>query len=273
MSDAYPDARTWAQEHSLANVPRLARLEGFAFHAHPEIVASFGPDGAAMARFAAEHRRSPARTAKNWLVGVLGGIALLSPMLGVAVYGRAAPYIAPTADPIAAPVSVPIAGICFAVCTLVQIGLWIAWLRGGARWSPVVLGVAGISAVLAAFAASGIPRVSSRDAFAAGAWMIPVWTALILGGALAIAVLLRVRAGRRGAVEEEPPARPTVSDGERARRLVLELPEAERRLARVDRDDALRILAARGLIDDATLTRALSADLGTLFTLDPVREG
>ncbi|UUT35822.1 hypothetical protein [Microbacterium elymi] len=143
----------------------------------------------------------------------------------------------------------------------------------GARWSPLLLGLAVIAAVLAGFATAGIPRVSARDDFAFGAWIVPVWVTLVLGGVLAIGILLRVRVRTPEPTATAATAAPAVSDRERARTLVRALPSSEQGALQADRDDALRILAGRGLIDDATLERALGTDLGTLFTLDPIREG
>ncbi len=42
MSWSYPDAQEWARDQSLANVPRLARLESFAFQRHPDMLGSTG---------------------------------------------------------------------------------------------------------------------------------------------------------------------------------------------------------------------------------------
>jgi hypothetical protein len=273
MSNPYPDARSWARDHSLANVPRLARLEGFAFQAHPEIVATFGADGAAMVRFAIEHerRRKPAHRAKNLVIGVLGVVMLLAPIAGVAVYGAWFIKGAYFADPLEAQVAVPVAGVCFMIAALTQVVLWVVWLRGGAHWSPFLLGMAVLAAVFAAFAAIGVPNSAARDDYDASGWLWPVWVTLVLGVALAIGILVR-RGVREAEPEAEPePASPNLSDRERARMLVDRLPDAELRAVRDDRDDALRILAERALLDEATLQRALAADLGTLFTLDPIR--
>src|SRR5262245_53726953 len=152
MNALYPDARTWAEQHSLANVPRLARLEGFAFQAHPEIVEAFGEEGRSMARVARSSRRTPAGRAGGALLVVLGVVALIAPILGVAVYGDAPAYLAPTAEPLPAEIAVPVSGVCFAIAALTQIFAWVAWVRAGARWSALLLGLAVATAVLAGFA-------------------------------------------------------------------------------------------------------------------------
>ncbi|SEB94613.1 hypothetical protein SAMN04489806_2197 [Paramicrobacterium humi] len=273
MDSPYPDARSWARDHSLANVPRLARLEGFAFQQHPEIVATLGDDGAAMARFARERerRRSPATRAGNAAILIVGLIAVLAPITGVAVYGDAPVHIAPT-GPLDAHIAVPIAGVCFVIAALTQLVLWAVWLRQRALWSPLLLGFAVLTAVLAGFAAIGMPNSAARDGMPLGGWMLPVWLTLVIAAALAVAVVLRYRARAADPEPDAVPLAPTVSDRERARQAVAQLPEEEREAIQDDRDDALQILAERGLLDDDTLRRALDADLGTLFTLDPVRE-
>lgn len=272
MTSPYPDARAWAQDQSLANTPRLARLEGVAFQAHPDIVATFGADGASMARVAASRPRGAGRTATDLVVGVVGAIAALAPLLGVAIYGWSL-FIAPSAEPVQAQVAVPISAVCFTIAATTQLVLWIVWLRGGAHWSSFLFGVAVVTAVLAGFATIGLPTVSQRDGFDLGGWVWPAWIALALAAALAVAQLVRFRSRRPEPVLEPLPSPPNVSDRERARMLVRELPDAERRAVQSDRDAALRILAHRGLLDEPTLDRALAADLGTLFTLDPVRGG
>lgn len=273
MSTPYPDARSWAQDHSLANVPRLARLEGVAFQAHPEIVAGFGADGQAMARVAAAASRSSgARTIGTAVMVVLFIAALIAPVLGVAIYGDAPAYVAPTAEPYPADVAVPISSVCFMIAALTQLVCAVLWLRRGALWEPGLLVISAATAVLAGFAAIGLPNVADRDGFDLGAWIVPVWLTIAIGGLLALGIVLRraVRAPDTGPERTAPP-RPTVSDRERSRMLVRALPDAERQAVQDDRDAALRILAERGLLDDETLGRALDADLGTLFVLDPIQ--
>lgn len=273
MSTPYPDARSWAQDHSLANVPRLARLEGIAFQSHPEVVETFGADGQSLAGVVRAGRgRSRGRSASTAVLVVLGILILLAPVIGVAIYGDAPAYIAPTAEPYPAEVSVPISGICFAVAALTQLVLAIVWLRGGARRSVELGTVAGATTVLAVFAAIGLPNVSAQDGFDLGAWIVPVWATILIAGPLTVAIILR-RGVRPDAPAESPDVRmpATVSDRERARLLAAAVPAPEREVIAADRDDALRILADRGLIDADVLERALVADLGTLFTLDPIR--
>lgn len=274
MSLPYPDARSWARDQSLAAVPRLGRLESVAFQAHPGIVASFGADGASLAAvMAAAARRTPARRLGNAAMVLIGILLLLAPVVGVAIYGDAPAYVAPTAEPLPAEVAVPVSGVCFAIAALSQLALGIGWLRAGARRSFPVALLAGANTVLAVFAAFGLPGVAARDEVPVGAWIVPVWATIAIAGLLTVACVLR-----RGALPADPapaalPGAPTVSDGERARLLVAALTHDERVAIRTDRDEALRILAERGLIDDDLRTRALGADLGTLFTLDTLRPG
>ncbi|UOE44257.1 hypothetical protein [Agromyces larvae] len=274
MSAAYPDARAWAQDQSLANVPTLARLEAFAFQAHPEIVESFGAEGRSLAPFLRRPRRSPTRLLRNALMLLTAIVVLVAPILGVAIYADAPPYLAPTAEPVAAPIAVPISSISFAVAALTQAVACVVWLRSGARRSIPLLTGAAATAVLAGFASVGLPRVAARDGFELGGWIVPVWVALVVATAVALALVMRlgVRPPANADAGPDPaPIASTVSDREHARMLVRRLPADERRLLQQDRDDALRILAARGLLDDDEVQRALAADLGTLFTLDPIR--
>ncbi|MCT9818880.1 hypothetical protein N3K63_01125 [Microbacterium sp. W1N] len=274
MSLPYPDARTWARDQSLANAPRLGRLESVAFQAHPDIVASFGADGASLASvLRTAGRRTPARRLGGVALVAVGILLLLAPAIGVAIYGDAPAYVAPTAEPFPAELAVPISGICFTVAALTQLILAIGWLRGGARYSLPLAVLAGANAVLAGFAAFGLPNVAARDDYPLGAWMIPVWATIVLGGLLALGIVLRRRAAPDEPVPAPLPAAPTVSDGDRARILVAGLTHDERVAIRGDRDDALQILAERGLIDDDLRARATAADLGTLFTLDATHPG
>lgn len=271
MSSLYQNAQEWAQDHSLANVPRLARLEGFAFQGHPEIVASFGADGAAMVERAqrVKLRSSPVRRGleRGMIVGAIIGIA--SPVVGVAMYAAGRSFFA-AAEPLAPEISIPGAGLSFTVAALTQLLLWMYWLRQRAMWDPVILGVAVIAAVMAAFAAIGVPNVSGQAGMDSDGWMTPIWVTMALGAALALAIAVRHRVKPAEPADAAPSA-PTLSDREQARMLVRELPAAARDEIQYDRDEALRTLAERGLLDDDELQRTLRADLGTLFTLDPLR--
>ncbi|MBS1698798.1 MAG: hypothetical protein JST25_10405 [Actinobacteria bacterium] len=263
----YTDARAWAEDQSLANVPRLARLESVAFQRHPDVVAGFGADGAS---FAARLRPVPAmRRGAGALFVLLGLCGAVAPLAGVAFYAVGLSFFS-LVEPLPASTAVPAAGICFAIAAVMQALLWIVWIRDGAHWSPGVLGLAATAAVMAAFALAGVPTVAARDAFDASGWIWPVAATVVLAGALCVAILLR--RGSPAPVREDPlPAAPTLSDRERSRVRVQDIGAPELAVIRDDRDDALRILHRRGLIDEDTLNRALSADLGTLFAMDPVR--
>lgn len=272
MTFTYPDARTWAQEHSLANVPRLARLEGFAFQRFPEVVAAFGSDGAAMAERALRPKRSKVARGGTFLLALIVIAGVLAPAAGVGMYSELPPHLAPTVVPLDASIAVPLASVCFMVAALMQVVTWIWWLRTGARWSPILLGLAAYTAVMAVFAAFGLPNRSAAHGYTGFApWLWPVWLTLVLSVALFIGVLLR-RKVRRDDTEEPPATRRLgVQDREHARALVRTVPADALASVQADRDDALRILENRGLLREQELELALKADLGTLFTLDPLR--
>jgi len=270
MSLPYADAQEWARDQSLANVPLLARLEAFAFQHHRDVVATFGAHGADLAaRWAPPPSR--VRRAGSVLLGVLAVIALASPVLGVAVYLQD-PARFPTAEEVPAGVAVPFASACFVVAALVQVVLWVLWFRGGARWSPELLGIAAVSGVLAAGAAIALPRIAREGGVEAPGYGAVIVT-LVLAAGLVVAILARRRVRPDEVEDPGPPPPPSLSDREVARRAAAALPPAERDRVRADRDAALRVLAERGLLDDDELGRALGADLGTLFALDPIRPG
>lgn len=271
MAAAYPDAQEWARQHSLANVPRLARLEGFAFQRHPEVVASFGADGEALAQRLGRRAPGGARSALGAALVMLGVVGLLSPLAGVAFF-LAGTELVSLADPFPARVAFPAAGISFAVAAVMQMVLFAMWRRTGALWAPGVVWVGLITVALAALALLVAPLVAARDSYAGGAiWMLLIAAAAVLGLLVAGAVLLR--RGHRGVEVDDSraAATPTVTDRERARLLAAALEPSERAAIKADRDAAIEILLERGLLDADERERALTADLGTLFTLDPIR--
>lgn len=263
----YVDARAWAEDQSLANVPRLARLESVAFQRHPGIVAGFGADGASLA--GRLQPVSAVRRGANALLIVLGLCGAVAPVAGVAFYAVGLSFFS-LVEPLPAATAVPAAGICFVIAAVMQALLWLVWVREGAHWAPGALGLAATAVVMAAFALFGVPTVAVRDGYDVAGWIWPIAVTLLLAGALAVAILIRRRSP--APVREDPlPVVPTVSDRERSRVRVRDIDPAELDAIRTDRDEALRILNRRGLIDEPTLERALAADLGTLFAMDPVR--
>jgi len=239
-------------------------LEAVACQAHPEVVATFGEDGAAVAELLG---RRPAGAVRRGLTGIgilLAVIGVLAPVVGVAVLGAESYLI----DRVPADVSVPIAAVAFAVGAVTVVVAAIAWWRGGATWSGLLCGLGVVAAVCGVFASVSMPTVSGRDGYALDVLMlVPVWATLVLGVLLALLVLSRFRVrepdetdAARGAV--------TVSERHAAEQAARSIPEAERAAIIADRDEALGILAERGLIDQETRERAVRAPLGTLFTLD-----
>lgn len=268
MTLAHEDAQSWAHARSRSDTPRLGMLEAVAFQAHPEVVATFGDDGATIAALLSRPADTSVRRVGRGLLLLLGICGILSPVAGMVVLG-AESYLV---DRVTASVSVPIASGAFWVAAAVLVLALIAWWRSGAYWSGIVCGIGVVSALSAGFSAVSMPRVSERDGYLLDPIaLLPVWLTLVLGVVLAGALLLRRSTRHPEAESAERPMRPTISDRATAMAAVATLTAEERAAVREDRDAALRILGERTLIDDETLARALQADLGTLFTLDAPR--
>lgn len=275
----YPDAATWAREHSLADTPLLARLESYAFQRHPEIVALFGMDGHNLAGLLLDQQRAARpvqrlRDGVGLVAAVVSLIAVLSPLVGVAAFlvqdGSARTWL--YRDPPAHDV-VPVAVISFTVAVLAQIGQWISWLVHGARWSPWVAGLAAMSALCGLIAAVAVPTTAARDGYAMDPRSLwPVWATIVLSALLLVATLTRLQHKQPDPPLDPPPQPPTPSDLQDAEAAVRTLPDAELAPIRRDRDEALHILRDRGLITEDTVNRSLDAPLGTLFALDPLPE-
>lgn len=264
MTLAHPDARSWAGAHSASDPPRLGLLEAVACQAHPEVVATFGDDGAAIAGILG---RRPAGVVRRWFTGIgllLVIVGCVAPIAGVAVIG-AETYLV---DRIPAERSVPTAAVFFSIAVAMLIVTGVVWLRSGARWSDVVCGIGVVSALCGAFASISMPTVSGRDDYELPTIMqLPVWTTLAIGALLALVTALRLRV-REPEPQPTPVTPVTISERHAAEQAARSIPGTERDAILADRDAALRILADRGLLDETTLGRALASPLGTLFTLD-----
>ncbi|MGX1793032.1 hypothetical protein ACWIDW_08830 [Microbacterium sp. NPDC055312] len=267
MTLTHPDARSWARARSAAEEPRLGMLEAVAFQQHPDLVATFGSDGAAVAEILTRRTQSPARRGSTAVLAVLAILGVIAPVAGMTVLGAESYLI----DRVPAATSVPVAAAAFAVGAVMLLVTGVLWLRSGARWSGLVCGIAVVSAIAAGFATASMPTVAARDDYPLDQVMLtPVWGALALGALLAVAVLLRFRV-RPAEAATEPTLPVTITDRERAARSVAALPADQRHSIQHDRDTALQILHERGFLDDTALEQALAAPLGTLFTLDPIR--
>lgn len=267
MTLTHSNAQSWARARSAAEEPRLGMLESVACQAHPEVVATFGDDGAAIAEILGRREPRAAQRGMTAVAAVLSVLAVLSPVAGMAVLGAESYLI----DRVPADIAVPLAAGAFGAGAVMLLVTALLWLRSGARWSGMVCGIASVSAIAAGFASAAMPTVSDRDGYALSPTMlIPVWATLVLGVLLTLGVLTRF-----GVRDDEPQAARalpvTITDRESAARAVAALPADQRGPIQDDRDAALRILHERGFLDDATLAQALSAPLGTLFTLDPIR--
>lgn len=264
MALVHPDARSWAEAHSAAGSVRLGMLEAMACQSYPEVVATFGDDGATIAELIEDRAPSTARRALTGLGVVLVIAALIAPVAGVAVLGAESDLV----QRMPADRSVPIAAVCFALAVVVLLVTGVAWVRGGARWSGMVCGLGAVFALCGVFASISMPTVSGRDGYDLPTTMqAPVWTTLALGLLLTAVTVLRFRVR-----DPEPPVTPdaptTTGDRHVAELAARGIPDAERVAILADRDAALRVLAERGLLDETTLGRALAAPLGTLFALE-----
>ncbi len=266
MALVHPDARSWAEAHSAAGSLRLGMLEAMACQSYPDVVATFGDDGAAIAGLIDDRPPNPARRALTGVGVVLAIAALVAPIAGVAVLGAESDLV----QRMPADQSVPIAAVCFALAVVALLVTGVAWVRSGARWSGMVCGVGAVFAVCGVFASISMPTVSGRDGYDLPTTMqAPVWTTLALGLLLTVVTALRFRV-RDPEPQVAPPTPAPTTTGERfaAEVAARSIPEAERAAILADRDAALRVLAERGLLDETTLGRALAAPLGTLFALE-----
>ena len=266
MTLSYPDACSWAQARSRNDTPRLGMLEAMAFQSHPEAVATFGADGAAIAGVLRARPLTARARVRDAVLTPFAILAALTPIIGMAVLGASRFFQGlPSYDAwIDARFSVPIAVVAFwgAVGTLLLAA--ILWAVRGAVRSGPLLGFGVISVICGLAAAFGMPSVAERDGYPlpSGA-LIPVWMTVVLGALVVVAALVRYRVP--GPQESESPSPGTASDAVAA---VEGIPQAEQDLILADRDAALHLLADRGLIDEDLLRRALAAPPGTLFTLD-----
>lgn len=264
MTLAYPDARSWAQARSASETPRLGMLESVACQSHPEVVATFGDDGAAVAALLGQRPASAARRGLSAIGIVFAIICLISPIVGMAVLGSGNYRFAP----ISAQASVPIATIAFIVAAATALVVLILWIRSGARWSGMICGMGVVAAVCGLFATISMPTAAQRDDYPLTvAEQLPVWTTVVLGILLALATLVRFRV--RDAEQQAPRATvTTIGDRHAAEQAARGIPDAERAAILADRDAGLRILAERGFLDEDSLDRALTTPLGALFTID-----
>jgi hypothetical protein len=264
MALVHPDARSWAEAHSAAGSLRLGMLEAMACQSYPDVVATFGDDGAAIAGLIDDRPPSPARRALTGVGVVLAIAALVAPIAGVAVLGAESDLV----QRMPADQSVPIAAVCFVLAAVTLLVTGVAWVRSGAKWSGMVCGVGAVFALCGVFASISMPTVSGRDGYDLPTTMqAPVWTTLALGLLLTVVTVLRFRV-RDPEPQVAPPTPTTTGERFAAEVAPRSIPEAERAAILADRDAALRVLAERGLLDETTLGRALAAPLGTLFALE-----
>lgn len=240
-------------------------LEAVAFQSHPETVATFGDDGAAVADLLGRRQPSGGRRVMTWIVGVLAVLGFLAPISGVAAIGADSYLI----EGFPASVSVPIAMVSFTFAATAQLIAIVVWWRAGAYWSGMLCGIGVVSAICAGLALISIPNVARHDDYELPPFALgTVWATMITSILLIVLVVLRFRIRVSEPTDADPRTVPTITAAHTAEQAVRALPADERNVMVADRDAALRILAERGLIDDALLGRALAAAPGTLFTLD-----
>lgn len=268
MTLTYPDAVAWARSHSRSQAPRLGMLEAYAFQRHPEVVATFGADGAAIAGILTAHPRSRAARVRDRVLVPFVILGVLAPVIGMAALGNSTffqglPSYTTWVDP---RIGVPGAVIAFWLATVMLLVIGAIWLARGARWSGLLLGFGVISAFCGVTSAFGLSRVHERDGYVVpdGA-VIPMWATVGLGVILIVSTLARyrVRAPQEGEAQHPRSAEDAP---------VSTVPGDELAEILADRDAALQILADDGLIDDERLRTALAAPPGTLHTLDDQRQ-
>ncbi|SBS73674.1 hypothetical protein [uncultured Microbacterium sp.] len=265
MSFRHASAREWAQEHSLAAPVRLGLLEVMAFQRHPDIYGLFGADGAVLAARETARRPSPARRAGTALAVILAVVGAAAPVVAVAAMGGDR-FNFFRMD---AAASVPFAGAMFVLAAVAQLVLLVGWLRGGARYDGLLLGIVLVAVVFSGFAAVGMPNTAATDGFDGWApWYPPVLACLVIAVVTAIAMLLRFRARVPETVAEAPETMSSTVAVARIRAKTAALRHEERAAITADRDAALVVLHERGVIEAGLLERARTAQPGTLFTLD-----
>lgn len=263
MTFLHQSAREWAEDHSAAADVRFGRLETVAFQRHPEIYEWFAEDGARTAERARRPTLSLGRRLLFWLIGILSVAGAIAPIMGIAVMGgdRFDFYR------IEAERSVPIASVFYGVTVLMQVAVAIFWLARRARWDGVLASVACVALVFSGFGLVSMPNTAATDGFEDWRmWYPPVVVAFALSLGLVAAMLVRFR------VRDEPekvvdPSTGTARWGSPLDAIAA-LPREEREAIRADRDEALEILHARGLVKRSVVERALQYSLGTLYTLD-----
>lgn len=250
------NASVWAQKID-GNSVRISELERIVFQSHPEVLAAIDAD---KLHAASEQTKRPAN-ATTWLWVLLGLVVVFAPITGVAIYGSHR-YL--DIEPLEAATSIPIAGLCFAITLVAQVVVTAIWISQGALRSRPVLIYAVVTAVLAAFATAGVPRVADEAAIDAGFWYWPIPATVATGLLLASAVLLRWRA--HGTVS------PRAAGYKLVRQTIGALPADVRRQLRKDRDAAVRHLHERGLLNDSRAQVAAGAELGRLHRLELIWE-
>jgi hypothetical protein len=150
---------------------------------------------------------------------------------------------------------VPVSGACFVVANLLVVLIFAEWWAYGRPRSAGYLATCAMVAVSAGVTLTFVQEAGS-DADGWARWMVPTWVALVLACALLLAVLVGSRSDAPGKPAPVPPLD------------VATLDAAERDELLQIRQQTLRTLADRGLIDESVPDRARDVPLGELPTID-----
>lgn len=272
MELSYPDAVSWARARSRGESPRLGMLEAYACQSHPEVVRTFGPDGAALADLLQKRPPGVARKLSTAFFGVIVLAAFLAPILGLAVLGAVRDPWSPDRGEyvVTAEVAIPVAVAAFLIGGLALASVVVLLVRRKERLGTAVA-LWGLSAAATAVLASlNIPRRAEDEGYALDVvTVLPVWATGVLGAVTGTIAVLRRRADRAPVARQPPEPAPGPGGRRAAERAALTIPDAQRWAMRQDRNAALRVLAARGLLDADLTDRAVDAPLGGLYALDP----
>ena len=272
MELSYPDAVSWARARSRGESPRLGMLEAYACQSHPEVVRTFGSDGAALADLLQKRPPGSAEKLTTALFGAIVLAAFFAPIVGLAVIGSVWQPWSPDRGEYLFTVdeAIPVAVASFLIGGLTLAGVVAFLLRKKERLGTVVALCGFTAATMAGLTSLGMPRRAEVEGYVLDAvMMVPVWATGVLGAVTGVITVLHRRAGRDSEVLQPPEPAPGPGGRRGAERAALTIPDAQRWAMRQDRDAAVRVLAERGLLDADLMERALEAPLGGLYTLDP----
>lgn len=257
---AGPDAESdpaliWAQRVTAEDVS-FAELDQLLLADHP-----------ALARRAAQEdawvrARPRGGGAPGVVVAVAGALALVAPVLGVAVYGEhpelpSLPRTDPSTYLAMSPAAFTVTGVILLIWLLGRL------LRGDGR-SPVQAAYGVFAAVCALFGVVGLPaRAAEDEVFMAGWRLWPGYAVVGLGAAATLVGLLRIRGGGPDTDTVPDPAGGGYAPEDGA-----ELSVLARARVTARRDAALAVLTRRGVVAEGIVDQAGRVPVGQLARLD-----